>query len=65
MYYDSVAELLRELKTLGAHNMNDGRPAGLTSRRKLRAMFDGYEQFRAQGRLPASYDVLVGTLEKQ
>lgn len=65
MYYDTVAELLRELKTLGAHNMNDGRPAGLTSRRKLRAMFDAYEPFRAQGRLPASYDVLVGALEKQ
>jgi malonyl-CoA O-methyltransferase len=65
MYYDTVAELLRELKTLGAHNMNDGRPAGLTGRRKLRAMFDAYEPFRAQGRLPASYDVLVGTLEKQ
>ena len=65
MYYDTVAELLRELKTLGAHNMNEGRPAGLTSRRKLLAMFAAYEQFRAQGRLPASYDVLIGTLEKQ
>ncbi|MEP1470007.1 MAG: malonyl-ACP O-methyltransferase BioC [Halieaceae bacterium] len=65
MFYDTVADLLRELKTLGAHNMNEGRPAGLTSRRKLLAMFEAYEQFRTQGRLPASYDVLIGTLEKQ
>jgi malonyl-CoA O-methyltransferase len=65
MYYDTVADLLRELKTLGAHNMNEGRPAGLTSRRKLLAMFAAYEQFRLEGRLPASYDVLIGTLEKQ
>lgn len=65
MLYDTVADLLRELKTLGAHNMNEGRPAGLTSRRKLLAMFEAYEQFRTQGRLPANYDVLFGTLEKQ
>ena len=65
MRYDKVAELLRELKALGAHNMNDGRPAGLTSRRKLSAMFSAYETYRESAGLPASYDVLFGTLEKQ
>ncbi len=65
MRYDKVADLLRELKALGAHNMNDGRPTGLTSRRKLLSMFAAYEPYRDKGGLPASYDVLFGTLEKR
>ena len=64
MYYDKVGELLSELKTLGAHNMNTGRPAGLTSRGKLRTMIEAYEGFRQKGQLPASYEVLFGELRK-
>ena len=65
MRYQSVPELLRELKALGAHNMNSGRPAGLTGRRSLQAMFRAYESWREGEHLPASYDVIFGTLEKR
>ena len=64
MHYDKVGDLLTELKTLGAHNMNSGRPAGLTSRGKLRTMIEAYEVFRQDGQLPASYEVLLGELRK-
>ncbi|MEM6579767.1 MAG: malonyl-ACP O-methyltransferase BioC [Pseudomonadota bacterium] len=58
MHYERVAELLAELKTLGAHNMNQGRPTGLTSRKTLLGMLQAYEEWRRDGLLPATYDVI-------
>lgn len=67
MYYGRVRELVDELKTLGAHNMNNGRQAGLGGRRALAGMVQAYERFREggreAGRLPASYEVYFGHLE--
>jgi malonyl-CoA O-methyltransferase len=62
--YARVGDLLRELKTLGAHNINRQRPAGLTGRRALQGMIAAYEGWRTGGALPATYDVLFGVLEK-
>ena len=64
MQYGRVRELLDELKTLGAHNVNRARPAGLTSRRALQGMLQAYESWRAEGVLPATYEVIFGVLEK-
>ena len=64
MEYERVRDLLAELKTLGAHNMNRSRPAGLTSRRALQGMLQAYEAWREEGVLPATYDVIFGVLEK-
>ncbi|WP_245573417.1 malonyl-ACP O-methyltransferase BioC [Marinimicrobium agarilyticum] len=56
--YDSLTELTRELKALGAHNVNRGQPEGLTGRQKMTALKAAYEAFRGEdGRLPASYEV--------
>jgi malonyl-CoA O-methyltransferase len=65
MEYVRVRELLDELKTLGAHNMNRSRPAGLTSRRALQGMLQAYETRRFNGVLPATYAVIFGVLKKQ
>jgi malonyl-CoA O-methyltransferase len=65
MQYQRVGELLAELKALGAHNMNRGRPAGLTSRKTLQGMLQAYERWRVEGWLPASYDVIFGEVEKR
>lgn len=62
-HYERVRELLDELKAIGAHNMNPDRPAGLTSRRSLQGMLKAYEKYRSGGKLPATYDVVFGTLE--
>ena len=50
-------DLTRELKALGAHNINAGKPGGLTGRKKIEAFKQAYEQFRRDDALPASYEV--------
>lgn len=65
MEYDRVSELLTELKTLGAHNMNRDRPAGLTSRRVMQGMLAAYEAQRVSGLLPATYEVIFGEVRRQ
>lgn len=56
--YDTLTELTRELKALGAHNVNRGQPEGLTGRQKMLALKRAYEAFRGDdGCLPASYEV--------
>jgi malonyl-CoA O-methyltransferase len=64
MHYESANELLRELKVLGAHNVNKSRSRGLTSRARLRGMYAAYEEWREAGKLPASYDVLFAVVKK-
>lgn len=57
LHYGQLSELTRELKALGAHNLNPGRPGGLTGRARLRALTQAYEQYRNDGSLPATYQV--------
>ena len=64
MYYERVRELLDELKTLGAHNMNRERAPGLTGRQALQGMLKAYEGRRENGLLPATYEVQFGVLKK-
>ncbi len=58
--YDDVRALMRDLKSIGAHNATSGRPAGLTTRSRLARVEAGYESFRRDGRLPATYEVIYG-----
>jgi malonyl-CoA O-methyltransferase len=61
MTYEDAMTLMRDLKTLGAHNVNPGRHHGLTSPKKLKSVLGAYEQFRrSDGLLPASYEVVYG-----
>ncbi len=56
--YHDLSKLLRELKYLGAHNVNSQRRSGLGGQSGLKAMFQAYERFRdVDGYLPASYEV--------
>jgi malonyl-CoA O-methyltransferase len=58
--YDDVSSLMRDLKTLGAHNVTNNRPRGLTGKGRLRAMYEAYEYFRVDEKIPASYEVVYG-----
>lgn len=59
--YQDVFTLMRDLKTLGAHNISAGRAPGLTGKRRLQAMRAAYEQYRRpDGLLPATYEVVYG-----
>ncbi len=56
--YADAAELMRELKAIGATNADSRRVRGLTGKSHLRRALDAYESFRRDGKLPATYEVL-------
>ena len=58
--YGEVRDLMRDLKSIGAHNANSGRPRGLTGKGALARMTEAYESARRDGRLPATYEVVYG-----
>lgn len=58
--YADVTTLMRELKDIGAHNSLPGRNGGLMGKTRWQRMCAAYEQFRKDGRLPATYEVLYG-----
>lgn len=58
--YQDVFTLMKDLKTLGAHNVTQGRPTGLTGKSKLKNVQQSYEQYRTDGVLPATYEVIYG-----
>lgn len=64
--YQRLTELTRELKSLGAHNVNTGRPSGLMGKAKLKLFREAYEAFRTpdDGSLPATYQVWYGSVTK-
>ena len=64
LHYQRLAELTRELKALGAHNVNRGQAEGLTGRGKIQALKAAYEKYRHAGLLPASYEVFYGRAQK-
>ena len=58
--YPDVISLMRDLKAIGAHNAASGRRQGLTGKQRMRAMIEAYEQYRLNGRYPASWEVVYG-----
>lgn len=63
--FESVKALTQELKMLGAHNVNEGRPLKVTGRERIRHFKQAYEKYRTQdGSLPASYEVFLSVLRK-
>jgi malonyl-CoA O-methyltransferase len=64
LHYPDLRSLTHELKALGAHNLNPGRPGGLTGRARMLALLNAYEQFRQLQGLPATYQVVYGVLRK-
>ena len=60
----SLAELLRELKALGANQVGPGRRQGLLGRKAWQAVEQRYEQHREAAGLPATYEVILCTAVK-
>lgn len=58
-YKDGMG-VMHDLKAMGAHNITSGRNHGLTGKQKLKQMLTAYEQFRSDGQLPATYEVVYG-----
>jgi len=60
MTYSDVPGIMRDLKAIGAHNVTQGRARNLTGKGKLQQLIASYEQFRNNGVLPVSYEVVYG-----
>lgn len=58
--YDDVIGVMRDLKSIGAHNAADGRVRGLQGRGFLQKLSEQYERFRKNGKLPATFEVIYG-----
>ncbi len=63
--YDDVKSVMRDLKSIGAHNATDGRARGLLGRGFLQKLEASYEQFRLDAKfgdrkLPATFEVVYG-----
>jgi malonyl-CoA O-methyltransferase len=58
--YADVLALMRDLKSIGAHNVTAGRPRALAGRARLERVEGAYESFRRDGRLPATYEIIYG-----
>lgn len=57
-HYPDVDRLMAGLKAIGAHNVNSGRPRGLTGRHRLERMRQAYERLRQPAGLPATWQVV-------
>jgi malonyl-CoA O-methyltransferase len=58
--YDTLRELMHDLKALGAHNATQGRPHGLSGKAGWRRLEANYEALRRDGKLPLTYEVVYG-----
>lgn len=59
LIYSEPAELLKELKGLGATHADAARGRGLTGKAHYRRMLAAYEEFRSDGRIPATWEVVT------
>ncbi len=58
--YDDVKGVMKDLKSIGAHNATFGRARGLQGKGFLQNLTQHYEQFRIEGKLPATFEVIYG-----
>jgi malonyl-CoA O-methyltransferase len=58
--YSDVRALMHDLKAIGAHNVTQDRPPGLTGKLRLAAVEHAYEPLRRDGKLPATFEVVYG-----
>ncbi len=55
--YESVLELMQELKHIGAHNVREKRNKHCTRKTAMQRMMTAYEIHRVNGKIPASFEV--------
>lgn len=57
--YQSVLELMRELKNMGAHNVISGRNKYMTTQKSMQNMINVYEKHRTNGMIPATFEIIM------
>ena len=49
---------MRELKGIGAHNVNQGRLTTLTGKSRMQKMIKAYEKLRCDESIPATFEII-------
>ncbi|KPK12222.1 MAG: hypothetical protein AMJ68_02570 [Acidithiobacillales bacterium SG8_45] len=58
--YPDVAGVMRDLKGIGAYNMDPERDRGLTGKHSYRKFHSAYEAMADEGKIPATYEAVFG-----
>lgn len=58
--YKDVKTVMQDLKQIGAHNVMHGRSQQITGKDKLKRMMQAYEEYRQDGLLPVSHEIVYG-----
>lgn len=58
--YDSVRDVMRDIKQLGAHNVARNRARGLTGKTRFARVRAAYEALARDGKIPATYEAVYG-----
>ena len=58
--YREAKDLVADLRALGERNFSAARRRTLTGKGKLAGFVEAYEQFRRDGALPATFEVIYG-----
>lgn len=58
--YDKPIGVLKDLKAIGATSAHKNRQVGLMGKQHFTRMLEAYEQFRTEGKIPATYEVVHG-----
>ncbi|TNF92908.1 MAG: malonyl-[acyl-carrier protein] O-methyltransferase BioC [Gammaproteobacteria bacterium] len=58
--YETVREVMLDLKHIGANNAIQTRSRGLLGKKRYQSLVSAYEVWRQDGRLPATYEVIYG-----
>lgn len=58
--YPDVITIMKDLKQIGAHNVNQQRAKGLTGKQTLNRLSEAYETYRTNNVLPVSHEVIYG-----
>jgi malonyl-CoA O-methyltransferase len=60
MTYESIDQLLQDIKRIGAQNATSSRSRGMTGKQRMQRFRLAYEGFRRNGRLPSTWEVIYG-----
>lgn len=59
MTYANVIDMMRDLKNIGAHNVDNNRSRGLTSPKIIKKLTENFEEFRTEdGLYPATFELV-------
>ncbi len=56
--YKDVVSLMKDIKASGGHNVDEKRSKGLMTSQWLKKIQTAYEDYREDGRIPASYEIV-------